>query len=69
MPLIDPHKGIEDQLSGVDTHMLETQGDHPAAFIQLHLAAAQVNATCALVHAVRELIGEVQKLQANEGGD
>lgn len=63
MALIPPAEAMEGMLRGVDTHVNAVNGDHPAEFIKLHMAAAQVQATCALVHAVRELTGEVRKLR------
>jgi hypothetical protein len=65
--IVEPAEGLERQLTNVDTHVNEVQGDHPAAFIQVHMAAAQVNATCALVHAVREMTSEIRKLREAAG--
>jgi hypothetical protein len=62
MTLKTPAEGMEGQLTGVDARMEAVNGTHPAAYIQAEMAAAQVQATCALVHAVRELTGEVRKL-------
>ncbi|HEY9414742.1 MAG TPA: hypothetical protein VIQ30_08300 [Pseudonocardia sp.] len=65
--IVEPAVGVERQLTNVDTHMDEVQGDHPAPFIQVHMAAAQVSATCALVHAVREMTSEIRKLREGAG--
>lgn len=63
MTLKNPADGMEAQLVSVDKRMNAVTGDHPAAYVQAEMAAAQVNAICALVHAVRELTDEVRKLR------
>lgn len=63
MALVPPADGMERALRSFDAHMADVDGNHPAEFIQLHMAAAQAQATSALVHAVRELTTEVRALR------
>lgn len=69
MTLKNPADGIEDNLVDVDARMKAVTGTNPAAYVQAEMAAAQVQATCALVHAVRELTAEVRKLNRQETVD
>lgn len=66
MTLVTPAEGMEAQLGNVDQRINDLQGNQPTAVVQAAMAVAQVNATCALVHAVRELTDEVRKLAGPE---
>ncbi|WUI02086.1 hypothetical protein OHR68_09850 [Spirillospora sp. NBC_00431] len=68
MTLKKPAEAMSGQLADVDANMRNVIGEHPAAFVQANMAAAQVQATCALVHAVRELTDEVRKAGASQRG-
>lgn len=57
---IAPREGLGRCLESVDREMAATVGDHPAAFVQARAARAQVYATCALVHAVRDLTDTIR---------
>lgn len=59
--LIDPSEGITNNFGIVDEQIKLIQGDHPIEVIEVHMRVALVSATCALVHAVRELTAEVRK--------
>lgn len=67
MKLIPPAGGIEGKLADVQANLKKITG-HPASDEAL-MAVAQVQATCALVHAVRELTAEVRKLNRQEAAD
>jgi hypothetical protein len=64
--LVEPGEGIERFLAMVDKRMAAIEGTLPAPVVEGHMAVAQVHATCALVHAVRELAAEIRK--ARGGG-
>lgn len=53
--LNDPTTAMVANMTDVDRLMREIVGDHPRDYILVKTAVAQVAATSALVHAVREL--------------
>jgi hypothetical protein len=66
--IVAPGEGIERFLVKVDARMREINGTHLTETVQAEMAVAQVAATCALVHAVRELTAEVRELTGGADG-
>lgn len=60
MTLLTPADAVEGMLAKVDGYLESIGGDHPIPFVQARMAVAQVQATCALVHAVRDLTDAVR---------
>lgn len=61
--IIDPVNGIERMLNTTDKNMSQITGRQPTDVTIAGSSLAQVYATCALVHAVRELTQAVRDLK------
>lgn len=55
-------EAVHDSLNCVAEQLDRIAGDLPVEVVQARMAVAQVMASCALVHAVRELTDEVRKI-------
>jgi hypothetical protein len=63
--LNDPEPAILSNLNNVDDTMPKIRGAQPTDVTMAHMAVAQVYATSALVHAVRELTQAVREGRAS----
>lgn len=59
--LNDPESAILSNLTIVDDVISTIKGEHPTDVTMAAMAIAQVHATCALVHAVRDLTQAVRE--------
>jgi hypothetical protein len=69
MSIVPPATAIESMLTGVDDSIAEIVGDTPADVVTAWMGIAQVKATCALVHAVRELTETIRTTGKEEAAD
>ena len=61
LPPVAPEQGIATNFGHVDRLMKVIEGRQPADATMAHMSVAQVFATCALVHAVRQLTDEIRQ--------